>query len=207
MSFKRLAIAVSGSGRSLENFLVRQHAHQYEVCAVVSSNPTCRGVEIAKAYGLPLLVESFTWQMPSERVERIHEWLEEFKIDGVALAGFIRPWPVHSRWQHKIVNIHPALLPKYGGRGMFGKRVHEAVCAAQDTFSGATVHFVDDQYDHGLPIAQVEVALPKNATASEVADLVFSAECDLYPRAIDGLIRGELPLQKQQVWTYELCLS
>jgi folate-dependent phosphoribosylglycinamide formyltransferase PurN len=110
----------------------------------------------------------------------------------VALAGFLKIYPVKPDWAKRVVNIHPALLPKFGGKGMYGDFVHAAVLNAGERASGCTVHFVDDHYDEGRILAQATVEVLAGDTPETLAARVFAAECRLYPDALARIVRGEL---------------
>ena len=191
---RRIAVGVSGSGRSLENLIAVSTStnSSYEVVAVVASRSDIRGCEIARNNNLPLLVLSFTKNNSDATAVKLYQWLGDQKVDFVALAGFLKPFPVHPSWQDRVINIHPALLPKYGGKGMYGHFVHEAVVAAGDLQSGASVHFVNSKYDDGKVIGQVVVRLSNESTPETVAATVFAAECDLYPKVLEALCNGTL---------------
>ena len=117
--------------------------------------------------------------------------LDEHRVDCIALAGYLKlvPREVTARWRGRIVNVHPALLPAFGGAGMYGRRVHEAVLAAGQTESGATVHQVDDAYDRGAIIAREVVPVEPGDTPDSLAARVLAAEHRLYPRTLDALAR------------------
>lgn len=192
---RRIAVAVSGSGRSLANFLEREtEGAGYEVAAVIASRPDCRAVDIAKAHGLPLFIETFTPSRLAEVGARLYPWLAEHSIGWIALAGFLKLFPLSPSWEGRIVNIHPALLPNFGGPGMYGDHVHRAVLAANAKQSGATVHLVSERYDEGATIAQIIVPVRAGDTETRLAKRVFEAECVLYPRIMNELITGRLPL-------------
>jgi formyltetrahydrofolate-dependent phosphoribosylglycinamide formyltransferase len=118
--------------------------------------------------------------------------LDAHRVDLVALAGYLKlvPASVTRRWHGAIVNVHPALLPRFGGAGMYGRRVHEAVLAAGERESGATVHFVDEHYDCGEIIAQERVPVEPGDTADSLAARVLAAEHRLYPRTLHSLALG-----------------
>jgi phosphoribosylglycinamide formyltransferase-1 len=115
--------------------------------------------------------------------------LESHRIDLIVLAGYLKfvPREVTQRWAGRIINIHPALLPKFGGTGMYGRRVHEAVIAAGETESGATVHHVNEEFDRGEIIAQERVRVEQGDTADTLAARVLAAEHRLYPRTVQQL--------------------
>lgn len=130
------------------------------------------------------------------RAVEFSELLSNHLIDVIALAGYLRlvPAPVVRAFRGRIVNVHPALLPDYGGPGMYGRRVHEAVLAAGDSESGATVHFVDELYDRGAIIAQARVRVNRNDTPDTLGERVLKAEHHLYPRVLAALCAGTVHL-------------
>ncbi len=197
----RLAVALSGGGRTLLN-LLRQSSPSYEVVGVIASSPNCGGVQIAEEYDLPVFIGDFRPKVQVEMNEKLAEQLAKWGIDWIVLAGFLKPFPIVNGWRDRIVNIHPALLPRYGGKGMYGHHVHEKVLAAGESVSGATVHFVNELYDEGHIIAQVEVDIAGLSTAEEIAAAVFEAECDLYPKVMVRLFQGTLPQPDGKPWRY-----
>jgi phosphoribosylglycinamide formyltransferase-1 len=203
MSFKRVAVAISGSGRSLRNLLERQETLSFKIVGVISSSPSCRGNDVAREFKIPLQVFNFSPQIMSSNIDAIAKCLAEWSSDGVVLAGFLKHWPTIEGWQRLVINIHPALLPKYGGPGMFGAHVHNAVISNRESQSGATVHLVDEIYDHGALVSQIRVPVLPADTSEELAKRVFAAECELLPRTIDKLAKSELALDGQRVWSYD----
>lgn len=185
MKPKRIAVAVSGSGRTLENLM--RHQEHYVVAAVIVSNQTCRGFRIAQEAKLPIFHDSFASQVIVK--DKMFAWLEKQDIDFVALGGFLKQFPVVPSWEGRIFNIHPALLPKFGGKNMYGHKVHSAAIAANEKVSGATVHVVNEIYDDGPIISQGSVTIDKNETPESLADKVFKVECILYPRTLNELAR------------------
>lgn len=188
---KNVAVGVSGGGRSLEN-LLRRPSPDYRIAGVIASREDCRAVAIARDAGLPVFVGDFGPQGKAQTEVTLYEWLALHRIDLVALAGFLKIYPVRPEWTNRVVNIHPALLPKYGGKGMYGNHVHAAVLQCGDLFSGATVHFVDGRYDEGRIIARARVEVRPGDTVETLAARVFQAECELYPKILSQLARGEL---------------
>lgn len=192
---RRVAVALSGGGRSLANLLEKQRPGQgYEIAGVVASRPDCGGVTIAKRAGLPLLVGDFSAAALPATTTRLYAWLAAQDIDWIALAGFLKRFPLHPDFVTRTVNIHPALLPDFGGPGMYGDRVHKAVLAARRDETGATVHFVTERYDEGAAIAQIVVPVRAEDSPQTLADRVFAAECRLYPHVLTALLEGRLPL-------------
>jgi folate-dependent phosphoribosylglycinamide formyltransferase PurN len=201
---KRVAVGVSGSGRSLANLLAFAQARcdeaGFTVAGVIASRPDCKGVDIARAAALPVFSGDFSPAGAAATRPRLYAWLAEQGVDLVALAGFLKLFPVEAAWRSRVLNIHPALLPRFGGRGMYGDRVHAAVLAAKAPESGATIHFVDDRYDEGRIIAQTLVAVHDGDTPRTLADRVYAAECRLYPAVLSKLALGELPLSGGKIW-------
>jgi phosphoribosylglycinamide formyltransferase 1 len=199
-SLKRIIVAVSGGGRSLQNLLDLQKdaACLYEVVGVISSSSSCRAVDIAVASNLAVFVSAFDKKAMS-LVKSLREWVSGLCPDLCVLAGFIRLFPLDVV-SCPIINIHPALLPKYGGKGMYGQKVHDAVYKDKELITGATVHFVNERYDEGAIIAQIEVDVGQCKSAEDIQAKVFRAECQLLPQAITGLLKGELPLTDGRVY-------
>ena len=192
----RVAVAVSGGGRTLRNFLAHEReGAPYEVAGVIASRIDCGGTVIAAGERLPLFVDGFRAEPEAmaKVAAGLDAWLAEQDVEWIALAGFLRPFPVLARFAGRTVNIHPALLPKYGGRGMYGHRVHAAVLAAGDSVTGATVHDVTERYDEGRVIAQIEVPVRAGDDVETLAARVFAAETVLYPRVLADLVAGVLP--------------
>jgi formyltetrahydrofolate-dependent phosphoribosylglycinamide formyltransferase len=178
----RIAVAVSGGGSNLQSLLDTLPAGgPAEVALVVSNKGTAGGLERARAHGVPAV----TLADPADGAE----WLGilgEHRIDLVVLAGYLKlvPAPVIAAYRRRMLNIHPALLPEFGGPGMYGKRVHEAVLAAHHDVSGCTVHLVDEEYDRGEILAQAKVPVRPDDTAESLAARVLIAEHQLLPRVV-----------------------
>jgi len=186
----KAAVLLSGSGRTLENFLAKKAAGELavDISAVVSSRSGVRGVEVARQHGIPCGVfhrKDFD-SIPTHNAA-INAWLESFGPRILILAGYLCFYIQPEWFAGPVVNIHPALLPKYGGKGYFGNRVHKAVLAAGDTQSGCTVHLVDDEYDHGRILGQKKVPVLPGDDVAALAERVFAAECELYPRVLSRL--------------------
>jgi len=195
----KLAVLLSGGGRTLVNF------HEYiesgrldaRIEVVISSSGSCRGVERARGRGLrTVIVDPRT--MPKEEFHaRITNTVKG--ADLVCLAGFLFLWRIPEPFIGRVINIHPALLPAFGGKGMYGHHVHEAVLAAGRTESGCTVHFCDNQYDHGPIILQRRVAVLPDNTPDTLAARVFEQECIAYPQAVQLIAEGRVRLEGGRV--------
>lgn len=186
----RVAVLASGGGSNLQailDYLARLGAASAARVTFVAANRAGAGaLEKARAAGIATAVIADPADGPA-----LLRLLESHRVELVALAGYLRlvPSEVTARWRGRIVNIHPALLPKFGGTGMYGRRVHEAVLAAGEPESGATVHHVDDAFDCGAIIAQERVPVEPGDTADSLAARVLAAEHRLYPRTLDALAR------------------
>ncbi len=179
----KLAMLISGSGRTLQNFIEEIAAKRLDarLTVVVSSSPKAGGNERARTAGIPLVIVDPKSPGFSDAVSKA---VEKHKPDLVLLAGFLRLWKFPPKYRGRVLNIHPALLPKYGGKGMFGHHVHEAVLAAGDKESGCTVHIADLRYDRGPIILQRRVPVLPDDTHATLAARVFAEECIAYPDAV-----------------------
>jgi phosphoribosylglycinamide formyltransferase-1 len=197
-----LTIAVFGSGRgsnfdALLSAMRRGTIPGVRIALVVSNNSSAGILERARAAGIPA-VHCSRPQFPTDDsyTTRLIRLLEDHNVGLIALAGYMKrmPAPVVARWRNRIVNIHPALLPSFGGPGMYGMHVHEAVIAAGEKRSGATVHLVDEEYDRGAVLLQREVPVEPGETPATLAAKVLTVEHELYPEAIRRIAAGTLAL-------------
>ena len=178
----RIAVAISGRGSNLEALLgALGPGVRAQVALVVSDRPEAAGLNRARDRGLA----AETLAHPDDG----DEWLRllwRFQIDLVVLAGYLKlvPAPVIAAYRGRIINIHPALLPAFGGKGMYGRRVHQAVLASGAQESGATVHLVDEVYDRGAVLAQARVPVLPGDTADTLAARVLVVEHRLLPAAV-----------------------
>ena len=187
----RIAIFASGAGSNAEQIINHFAASENTKIALIVCNKPGAGVlTIAQYAGIPsLLIEK-------ERFSGGDGYLAELarhKIDFIVLAGFLWKIPVGliQAYPKKIINIHPALLPKYGGKGMYGSKVHEAVITAGETESGITIHYVDEIYDHGAIIFQATCAVVENDTPASLAQKIHVLEHANYPTVIANLIKKQ----------------
>lgn len=190
---KRLAFFVSGGGGNALNLLkaCREGRVPAEPVLAVGSSPKAAGLERLRAEGLEgLLVERKAFDSDEAFSEACYRACEDAQVDVICLAGWLKKLSVPSRWEGRILNIHPALLPAYGGPGMYGMHVHRAVVAAGEAESGATVHLVDEHYDHGRILAQARVPVLPGDTPEDLQKRVYAAEMDLYPKALADVLRG-----------------
>ncbi|EMR02967.1 phosphoribosylglycinamide formyltransferase [Cesiribacter andamanensis] len=185
----RIAVFASGSGSNAERFF--EHFKQSslaEIALVCTNRPDAYVLERAARHQLPGWV--FTNQQLAQSREVLHK-LQQEGIDLIVLAGFLRLIPDYliQAYPNRIINIHPALLPKWGGKGMWGQHVHQAVVAAGELESGITIHYVDANYDEGDVIFQTSCPLEPGDTAEEVAAKVLRLEHYHYPRVVEELVR------------------
>jgi len=202
-----LNIAVFGSGRG-SNFQAILSAIEtrklpgVRIVLVVSNNSDSGILDIARRNGLPSMHLSER-QFPDENAftDAVLASLARHGADFIALAGYMKrvPQRVIAAYRNRIINIHPALLPKFGGKGMYGIHVHEAVLAAGEPVTGATVHVVDEDYDHGAVVLQRQVPVYPGDTPEILAARVLEVEHQIYPEALAlfaaGKIRVPAPLQ------------
>jgi formyltetrahydrofolate-dependent phosphoribosylglycinamide formyltransferase len=193
----RVAVLLSGSGRTLENFIALMKAGELdiEIPVIVSSRSNVRGVEIARAAGIEThVITRREAPDPATLSARVREVIEPHDVGLIALAGYLRQLEVLDEWRGKILNIHPALLPLFGGKGMYGHYVHQAVLDSGMKVSGCSVHIVTEEYDSGPIVAQRCVPVLPGDTAEALGARVFAAECLLYPEAIRLFAEGRVRL-------------
>lgn len=192
----RIAVFASGEGSNLGALLERfPPGGRIEVALVLSNRRGARAFERARAADVPAeVVRPETFDSAQSYGDRLLALLRDHAIDAVVLAGFLKKIPpnVIAAYPDRIVNIHPALLPRFGGPGMYGARVHEAVLAAGERESGASVHLVDAEYDRGPIIAQERIPVLPDDTPETLAKRVLAVEHRLLPDVVERLARGEL---------------
>jgi formyltetrahydrofolate-dependent phosphoribosylglycinamide formyltransferase len=188
-----LAVLISGGGTTLRNLIDKIAAGKLaaEIRLVISSNPTAKGLQFAQAAGIrTLVVERKQHATPESFRDAIFNPTRDCGAQLVVMGGFLKHVLIPSDFAGRVINIHPSLIPAFCGQGMFGHHVHEAVLAAGARQSGCTVHYVDDQYDHGPIILQRTVPVLDDDTPDTLAARVFAAECEALPEAIGRLARG-----------------
>ena len=186
---KKIAIFASGSGSNAEN-IIQYFAQKPQFCvkSVFCNVPDAYVLERAKKYRIPTFVfnrEEF------RNPDKVFRQLQEQEIDFIVLAGFLWLMPsfITAAWPNKIVNIHPALLPAYGGKGMYGHHVHEAVIAAGEKESGITIHYVNDHYDQGAIIFQAKCPVLPTDTPDDLAARVHELEYRHFPRVFEDTLK------------------
>jgi phosphoribosylglycinamide formyltransferase 1 len=178
-----MAVLLSGSGRTLDNFHERIAAGTLsgKIQVVISNTKSALGLQKAKDYGYPAF-----HAVGSDATNAI---LQDYAIDIVCLAGYLKLYEPPKSLARAVINIHPALIPCFCGSGFYGSRVHRAVKERGCTVSGCTVHFADEQYDHGPIILQKSVDIEYDDTVDEIAAKVFAKECEAFPEAINRVDR------------------
>lgn len=178
---------ISGGGRTLFNLIdaIKRGVVPASVGLVIASAETA-GAKRAREAGLPIQV--IPGRIPREKLESI---LDEHRIDWVVLAGYLKLVDIPSSYEGKVINIHPALLPRHGGDGLYGHFVHESVLRSGDTVSGCTVHYCDSNYDTGPIILQKQVPVLGGDTPESLAARVFEAECAALPEALALILSKE----------------
>lgn len=188
-----IAVLISGGGSTLANLLAQRAAGRLpgvEIKLVISSRADVGGIAIACAAGLPLeVVAPRNFATPTAFSEAVAAALDRAGVELVVMGGYLALWLYPPRFERRVINIHPALLPAFGGKGMFGRHVHAAVLASGARESGCTVHWVDHEYDHGPILAQQRVPVLPNDTPETLGARVQAAERELYPRVILDLAR------------------
>lgn len=202
MSSLRLAVLLSGGGTTLQNLLDCSAAGRLptEVALVVSNRYDAFGLERARQAGIPAaVVERSDCATRDEFGHRVFDLCRGAKIDLVCLGGFLQLLPVPDDFAGRVMNIHPALIPAFCGKGYYGHRVHEAALEAGVKVSGCTVHFADNVYDHGPIILQRVVPVLDDDTPDILSARVFEQECEAYPEAIRLFAEGRLRVEGRRV--------
>lgn len=194
----RLGVLISGGGTTLKNLIDKSAAGEINVefAVVISSNSDAAGLRFARDAGIE-------WQAIEQRKSSstqaysdcIFNIARDRQVDLVVMAGFLKHVLIPSDFENRVMNIHPSLIPAYCGRGYYGHHVHEAVLKANEKITGCTVHFVDNEYDHGPIILQRQVEVQAQDTTETLAARVFSTECEAYPTAIRMYAAGQLDSQ------------
>ncbi|MBF24960.1 MAG: phosphoribosylglycinamide formyltransferase [Flavobacteriales bacterium] len=185
----KIAIFASGGGSNAENIIKFFYNSKKVKIALIACNcPNAKVLKKASKYD----VETFLFNKKDLLANRVLEKLNEKKITFIILAGFLLKIPIKiiNRFPNKIINIHPSLLPLYGGRGMYGMHVHNAVAEAKDLESGITIHYVNAIYDNGAIIFQAKCSLYKNILPKDIQKKVHKLELKFFPRIINNLLDG-----------------
>ena len=186
---KKIAIFASGNGSNAENIIKYfQSSEQIKVVSVASNNPFAKVLHRSKKYNL----DTFVFNKTELNSGVVLKKLKKLKVDFIVLAGFLIKIPLNiiTTYKNKIINIHPSLLPLYGGKGMFGINVHQKVFESKDTETGITIHFVNQSYDKGAVIFQAKCGLRPNMSPKQIQKKVHKLELKFFPVIIENLLNG-----------------
>ena len=198
----RIAVLISGGGTTLRNLIQKIEAgsRSVEILLVVSSTPKAGGLQFARAAGIPsLVVRRRDFPSQDDFSAEIFDRCRQAGVDLVVLGGFLKMLTVPDDFANRVLNIHPALIPSFCGDGMYGHFVHEAVLDYGAKVSGCTVHFADNQYDHGPVIMQKAVPVRDDDTPQTLAARVFEAECQAYPEVLNLIAAGRVRVEGRRV--------
>ncbi len=193
---KKLAVLVSGGGSNLQSIIEQTRSGILkdiaEVVLVISSNPSAYGLERAKKENIKAIALDYKNMDKNDYDKQLYNLIKDSDADLICLAGYLKKIPdvIVKEYKSRVLNIHPALLPKFGGKGMYGHFVHEAVVKAKEKKSGPTVHYVDENYDTGSIILQKEVSVYETDTPEDVAKRVLVQEHIIFPEAIKKVIEN-----------------
>jgi len=198
----RIVVLISGGGTTLRNLIQKIDAKELrvQIPLVISSSPTAGGLRFAEEAGIPTAVierEAFASQEAFSAA--VFDRCRRVQADLVVMAGFLKRLTIPADFKNRVTNIHPALIPAFCGEGFYGHRVHEAVLEYGVKLSGCTVHFADNQYDHGPVILQKAVPVLDDDTPKTLAARVFQAECAAYPEAIQLIAAGRVTVAGRRV--------
>lgn len=197
----RVAVLLSGNGSSLENLLEHIDSGDVnaEVVVVVSSKENAFGLKRAERRDIPAIaVPRKKHPDGKEFNDRLHAALAPYDVELVALLGFLSLFELRGKYEGRAINVHPALIPAFCGKGFYGNRVHEAVLAAGVKLTGATVHISDDQYDKGPILLQEAVPVLEDDTVQSLAERVQESERRLVPRAVRLFAEGRIRIEGQR---------
>ncbi|NOZ12460.1 MAG: phosphoribosylglycinamide formyltransferase [Acidobacteria bacterium] len=199
----KVAVLLSGSGRTLDNFHreIETGRLNAEIVAVAASSSRAMGAEKAGAYGYPVFVSDE--RNHRELSRQINEFVLPYQPDVIVLAGFMKLYFMPEGFDGYVLNIHPALIPAFCGKGFYGMKVHRAVVESGVKVTGCTVHFVSPVYDEGPIFLQKCVPVFSGDSPEDVAARVFELECHLYPKALNLLAEGRVKLSGGKVWIEE----
>ena len=194
----RIVVLISGGGTTLRNLIEKIAAGTLRatITEVISSSPDATGLHFAAAANIPSqIIDPKSFSSLIDFSHAVFDCCRTAKAELVVMGGWLKLLNIPDDFAHRVINIHPALIPSFCGKGMYGPRVHEAVLGSCAKVSGCTVHFVDNEYDHGPIIAQRAVPVLEGDTPSSLAARVFAVECELYPQVINLIANGFIKSQ------------
>ena len=194
---KNIAVFASGGGSNFKS--LHRHVQSGEIpgriVLTVSNNPNSGAITYARKYNIStLIINKVSYAKPVDREKFLIQTLIDNEVNLICLAGYMNllPKSIVHQYKNSILNVHPALLPHFGGKGFYGIKVHEAVVASGVEESGVTVHFVDEEYDHGKIIAQEKVKVLSEDTAETLAERVLKVEHELYPQIVKAFCEDRI---------------
>ena len=198
----RIAVLISGGGTTLKNMIQRIDAGLLDVRIelVVCSNPESRGLQYADEAGIPaVVIERRQYDSRDAFSAAIFDGCRQANTDIVAMGGFLKQVTIPEDFANRVLNIHPALIPSFCGKGMYGHFVHEAVLEYGAKVSGCTVHFADNEYDRGPVVVQKTVPVMEDDTPDALAARVFEQECEAYPEVLRLIGAGRVSIDGRRV--------
>jgi len=200
---KKIAVFVSGGGSNFKaiHHQIIQGNILGKIVMVFSNNPNCGAIKFAEENSIPIfIINAARYPNAHTRDEFLLETCLKAEIDLICLAGFMKMLPqnIVKQYEYRILNIHPGLLPEFGGKGFYGTRVHEAVINTGKRESGATVHFVDEIYDHGPIILQKKVEVMETDTPESLAARVLKLEHELFPEVVKAFCEDKIVMENNQ---------
>lgn len=196
-----IAVFVSGRGSNLKSLYEKISGDKIKICSVISDKNDCGAVRFALEKEIPVFLVSKKNETGFLNFTELEKQLKKFSIDLIVLAGFLRKVPDEfiDAFENRIINIHPALLPSFGGKGMYGLNVHKAVFESTARISGATVHFVDKVYDHGTIIDQQVVDISDVKSPEEIAKKVLEIEHEILPAVVKKIAEHKIIINQKRV--------
>lgn len=197
----RLAVLLSAGGTTLQNLIdcINQQSLDAQIVTVISSRPGVYGLVRAEQAGIAHQVVPRKGKTREQFGENMYRAIRAVQPDLVCLAGFLEFLPIPEDFTHRVMNIHPSLIPAFSGKGFYGHHIHEAALEAGVKVTGCTVHFADNEFDHGPIILQKTVPVLDNDNAETLGQRVFTAECEAYPEAIRLFAQGKIRVQGRRV--------
>jgi phosphoribosylglycinamide formyltransferase-1 len=185
---KKIILFASGNGSNVENIInYFKENNRIVISGIFTNNPHAKVLDRANNHNIPHFVFSKA-ELNDEKVKKI---IKQINPDLIVLAGFLLKFPQHiiAEYPNKIINIHPALLPKYGGKGMYGNHVHQAILENKENETGITIHYVNEHYDEGEYIFQAAINIQNCTSIDEIATKVHELEYEYFPKTIDNLLK------------------
>ena len=198
----RIAVLISGGGTTLRNLL--DHRQQddlpYDCRVVISSNPQSQGLVIARDAEIPAVtVRKRDFSDGEQHSQAVFGHCRDAGVELVVMGGYLEHLLIPDDFENRVINIHPSLIPSFSGKGFYGLRVHRAVLEYGAKLTGCTVHFVDNEFDHGPIIAQRSCSVLNDDTPETLQRRVFELECEIYPQVVAAVARGQISVRDRRV--------